>query len=471
MNEKRSGCRVLLVTPPSGLWKNDVQRPWISTQPLGLAYIAAAVRDANFPVEVVDGYSMGLSGEEILARVRAFRPDLIGISVLTPQWPDTEALVDLIKQDNSEIFTVVGGPHITALPNDAAAHPSVDVCVLGEGEETIKDVCRAVAAGGSLDDVSGLVLGTDGEVRATEQRPKNMDLDNVTFPAHDLLPAPEFYNPFPSWGKKGLFSCMISGRGCPYQCCFCDVTAQQGKRYRLRSAENVVDEMTWLNRSFGVTMFSFRDPSMICNRRRLLEICRLIEERGLDIAWTCSARANEVDPEMLAAMKRSGCRLIQYGIEVGNAEMLKTIKNISRERVAKAVRDTREAGISAHGYFLFGFVEETPETIEETISFARELALDSAGFAVMVPFPGTREFENYRKEGLLLTEDWRDYNVMGKPVYRHKHITNEQLAQAPRRAYRRFYLRPGIIMQHARKMSSPRVIYNYMRSARMMLLN
>ncbi len=205
---------------------------------------------------------------------------------------------------------------------------------------------------------------------------------------------------------------------------------------------------------------------MFCNRRRLLEICRLIGERDLDIVWTCNARANEVDPEMLAVMKKAGCSLIQYGIEVGNAEMLKEIKSITKERVARAVSDTRRAGISAHGYFMFGFIEETRETIEETISFSKELALDSAGFAVMVPFPGTREFEHYRREGLLLTEDWRDYDIGSKPVYRHKNVTNEELMRATRRAYRQFYLRPGIIVCHLRRVHSLQSLRTYARSVR-----
>ena len=120
------------------------------------------------------------------------------------------------------------------------------------------------------------------------------------------------------WGKPGNFSCIISGRGCPYNCSFCDVTAQQGKRYRLRSAENIVDELVWLNRDFGVSMFSFRDPSMICNRRRLLEICDLIDQRT---AWISPGPVTPAPTrsilEMLAAMKQAGCRVMQYGIEVG----------------------------------------------------------------------------------------------------------------------------------------------------------
>ena len=468
MNKGNSGCSVLLVTPPKGLWKNDVRPPWVSTQPLGLAYVAAAVRDAGYPVQMMDAYSRGLDGETVRERIKALRPRVVGISSLTPQWPDAEKVADIVKSVDSSIITVVGGPHVTALPEDAASHPSVDIAVTGEGEETMQDICHTLAGEGDLEKVEGIVLGLNGTVKRTAPRTRTTDLDRLSFPAHDLLPEPAFYNPFPPWGAKGNFSCMISGRGCPYNCCFCDVTTQQGRRYRLRSAENVVDEMTWLNREFKVTTFSFRDPSMVCKRSRLLEICGLIKARNLDIAWTCSSRANEVDPEMLAAMKDAGCRLIQYGIEVGNPEMLQTIKKITRERVAETVRDTRRAGISAHGYFLFGFVDEKPENMDETIAFAKELELDSAGFAVMVPFPGTQEFERYRQEGLLITEDWRDYDVLGKPVYTHKYITEEQLAAAPHRAYRQFYLRPRIIALHLRKMTSWKVLRNYLRSARMM---
>jgi len=464
-DQGEGACRVLLATPPDGLWQQEVEKPWNTTQPLGLAYIAASVRAAGFPVEIIDGYSLGLSGEELARRIKAFRPNVLGISSLTPQWPDAAALAFLAKEVDPGIITIAGGPHVTALPEEVAGSPAVDVAVIGEGDLTMPALCRAISARTDLMEVPGIVLGTQSQVRSSPPADPITDLDQLPFPAHDLLPEPSFYNPFPSWGKKGNFSCLISGRGCPYECSFCDVTAQQGKRYRLRSAVNVVDELSWLHSKFGVTMFSFRDPSMICNRRRLMEICRLIGERGLDIAWTCNARADEVDPEMLAAMKQAGCRRMQYGIEVGNAEMLKKIKKTTREAVREAVHQTNQAGILAHGYFIFGFIDETRDTIEETIDFARDLELNSASFAVMVPFPGTAEFERFEKEGLLLTRDWRNYKIMGKPIYSHRNVTSDELYAATRRAYRRFYLRPGIIAQHLRKMTSPWAFREYAHAA------
>lgn len=457
-----------MITPPKGLWKDRVEQPWISTQPLGLAYIASAIRDKGFHVEILDGYSLGLSGQALTRKIKESQPDVVGVSSLTPQWPDVEKLTDIVKAQNHGIVTVVGGPHVTALPKESASHQSVDIAVVGEGEDTMTDICEAAAGGSGFSGVSGVVLGFNGEIERTPPRARNMTLDQVLFPAHDLLPEPALYNPFPVWGAGGNFSCMISGRGCPYDCSFCDVTEQQGKRYRLRSAGNIVDELVWLYDEFGVRTFSFRDPSVVCKRSRLMEMCELIIERGLDMGWTCSSRANEVDLEMLKAMKAAGCRVVQYGIEVGNAELLKEIKKLSKEKVIQAVSDTRKAGLSAHGYFLFGFIEETEETMRETIEFSKQLDLDSAGFAVMVPFPGTQEFEKYRQEGLLLTEDWREYDVMGKPVYRHKHISSEKLTAAPRAAYRSFYMRPGIIARHLRKMTSIKVVRNYLRSSRMM---
>ncbi len=463
-----SNLRVLLLTPPKDLGIGDVKRPWVSTQPLGIAYVAAAVRDAGFEVKVIDAYSLGFSGEKIRTEIEAYQPHLVGISTLTPQWPDTVKMAAIVKSVDEKIINVVGGPHVTALPEQAAATEGIDVGVIGEGEATMQALCRAIAEGSALDAVEGIAFSRVGEVIVTPSRPYITDLDQLSFPAHDLLWEPKLYNPYPSWGKAGNFSCIISGRGCPYNCSFCDVTSQQGKQYRLRSAKNIVDEMIWLNREFGVSMFSFRDPSMVCNRRRLLEICDLIGANGLDIVWNCNARANEVDTEMLMAMKKAGCRVLQYGIETGNPKMLKEIKKITPEKVIAAVDATRRAGIYSHGYFLFGFVDETRETIKDTIEFARRLDLDSAGFAVMVPFPGTQEYEKYKREGLLLTEDWHDYNIMGKPVYRHKHLTNEELRKAPRRAYRRFYLRPRMILRHLKRITSRRVLVSYIKSARLM---
>jgi len=465
--EKRDikDIRALFVTPPRGIWKDEVEKPYNTTQPLGLVYVAAAARAGGAEVEAIDAYSLATSRSDLVSRIETFKPDVLGISVLTPQWADARKVATLAKAVNPDILTVAGGPHSTALPEQVAADPSIDVAVIGEGELAIQDICRALAAGEDLAAVPGLAISPNGEPVRTPSRPHNRDLDALPFPAHDLLPEPTFYNPYPSWGKKGNFSSIISGRGCPYKCCFCDVTSQQGKQYRLRSAGNIVDEMEWLHRDFNVTMFSFRDPSMFCNRRRLMEIHRLIKERHLDVVWTCNGRTNEVDPELLAALYDSGCRRIQFGIEVGNAEMLKDIKNLTKDQVRRAVSETTKAGIAAHGYFMFGFMEETAGTIEETINFALELGLDSASFAMMVPFPGTREYDLYKQEGLLLSEDWRDYDIAGKPVYRHPHLSYEELSAAPRRAYRRFYLRPRVILRHLKRLNSWWVVRNYAHSA------
>ncbi|MHB8859788.1 MAG: B12-binding domain-containing radical SAM protein [Thermoleophilia bacterium] len=462
----RTDCRVLLLTAPKGLWRDAVEKPRESTQPLGIAYIAAAVRQGGYPVEILEAHALGLSGDAIREKIETMRPRIVGISCLTPQWSDVQAALRIARSVDEKIITVVGGPHVTALPEETAADPSVDIAVVGEGEGTIRDICDAVAAGGDLRGVKGIALQIEGEVVRTEPQPKITDLDSLPFPAHDLLPEPAIYNPLPTWGRRGHFSSILSGRGCPYYCSFCDVTAQQGKQYRLRSAENIVDEMAWLNRDFGISMFSFRDPSMVCNRKRLLEICRLIRERQLGVVWNCNSRADEVDLEMLRAMKQAGCYLIKYGIEVGNADMIKSIKRMEKTQVEQAVRDTRQAGISPHGYFMFGFSDETEATMEETAKFSRELDLDSAGFMILVPFPGTREFERYQSEGRLLTKEWREYDYMNKPVYRNANVTSEQIIRAHRRAYRGFYLRPRILALHLRKMASPPVFFNYLRAAR-----
>ena len=462
----KSGNGLLLVTPPKGLWKDAVEKPRESTQPLGIAYIAAAVRQGGHPAEILEAHALGLSGESIREKIESMRPKVVGISCLTPQWSDVQAAARIAKTVNEKIVTVVGGPHVTALPEETAADPSVDIAVIGEGEETIQDICNTVAAGGDLSSVKGIALEIGGNVVRTGPRPKITDLDSLSFPAHDLLPDPATYNPLPTWGRRGHFSSILSGRGCPYYCSFCDVTAQQGKQYRLRSAGNIVDEMEWLNKDYGISMFSFRDPSVVCHRKRLLEICRLIRERGLDIVWNCNSRADEVDLEMLVAMKQAGCYLIKYGIEVGNAEMIKSIKRMEKTQVEQAVSDTRRAGISPHGYFMFGFSDETEATMEETAVFARKLDLDSAGFMILVPFPGTREFERYQSEGRLLTKEWREYDYMNKPVYRNANVTSDQIMRAHRRAYRRFYLRPRILALHLRKMASPQIFFNYLQAAR-----
>lgn len=167
MTDRKLDTNVLLITPPKGLWRDRVVKPWNSTQPLGLAYIAASVRAAGYPVQVIDAYSQGFSGNELRGQIRSFAPRVVGISALTPQWPDAQEVAGIVKEIDRDILIVTGGPHVTALPEEVAGDPNVDVAVIGEGELAMRDICDAIAADTDLGQVAGIVLARNGKPEFT----------------------------------------------------------------------------------------------------------------------------------------------------------------------------------------------------------------------------------------------------------------------------------------------------------------
>lgn len=213
----------------------------------------------------------------------------------------------------------------------------------------------------------------------------------------------------------------------------------------------MVEEIRLLNTKFGVTTLTMRDGTVGTSRRRLLGFCKALLDAGITGEWNCTMKANEIDETVTRVMKEAGCSAVQLGIEVGNPEMLKKIKNLTPEQVQQAARTMSDAGIRVHGYFMFGLPGETEETMRETIRFACKLPLYSAGFGVAVPYPGTRFFEYCEERNLLSTKQWDLYST-NKVVYRHENLTDEQIVKAKRWGFRHFYLRPRTAMRIFRQM-------------------
>ena len=215
---------------------------------------------------------------------------------------------------------------------------------------------------------------------------------------------------------------MVSSRGCPYRCTFClwpDIL--YGHKFRARSAENVVDEIEEAVRVYGHDEIYFDDDTFTIDRQRVMDICRLILERGLEkeVEWIAQCRVDTVDREMLEAMKAANCGYILFGVESGSPEMLKKMKKgITLDKVRDAFELTREVGIKTQAFFLFGMPGETQETIRETIEFAKEINASSTQFAVAIPHPGTALYEECKANGWLTSENWADYTAEDRPSSR-----------------------------------------------------
>jgi len=239
---------------------------------------------------------------------------------------------------------------------------------------------------------------------------------------------------------------MVSSRGCPYHCIYCLwPDTLYGHKFRARSAVNVVDEMEHVVREYGVDEIYFDDDCLTLNKKRVLEMCRLLLEREIEVKWIVQSRVDSVDREMLAAMKEAGCDYILFGVESGSPKMLEIMKKkISLDRVREALKDCRELGIKTQAFFLFGVPGENQETIKETIEFANEIGADSTQFAIAIPHPGTELYQICSEQGWLVYDGWEDFAAENSLIETDE-LTREDVAKARIRAYKRHYFRPKFV--------------------------
>jgi radical SAM superfamily enzyme YgiQ (UPF0313 family) len=463
---KETKLRILLFTTPTGLVKGAVEKPSFGIQPLGVLYLASALNewaDFEYSIKVVDAYTFGHNADDIKNFIKDFKPNIVGVSAVTILIHDAQYICSLAKGISPDILTVIGGPHASTIPTDAAQHKDTDLAVIGEGEIIFLELCRTVLNREKYQSIAGIAYRDNGHIIVNDKKPPIDNLDEIPFPNLSLVPDLEHYNPMPHWGKSGHFSTMITSRGCPYDCSFCSVTADQGQKYRYRSPENIVEEIKDLRKKYTVTEVSFRDGTFTTNKKRVTELCNLMIKEKLNVEWSCNVRANELDPELLRLMKKAGCNFVFYGIEQGNSELLWKHKKLRKEKVREAARWVKEAGMDVQGYFIMGMPEENMTTLQETIDFAKSLPLNSAVFTILSPFPGTKVYDYCESQELLLGYDWDRFDARAGLAWKHPNLTEEQLVRMMKKAYRSFYLRPYILIDRLKHIKSWRDVVNHVR--------
>jgi radical SAM superfamily enzyme YgiQ (UPF0313 family) len=418
---------------------------------LGILMLAAVARRAGYACSVVDAAALDLDEASLLARIEALQPRVLALSSTTLAITHAARLAGRVKERLPGTRVVVGGPHVSAVSRETLERfPAFDVAVVGEGEETFLALLAAFGAGEGLDSVAGIAFRDGDEVRTTGRRAYVKELDTLPFPAWDLLEGfPRSYAP-PVFKTRQLpAASLVTSRGCPNRCIFCDRSVF-GASCHTYSADYVVGMIEELHRDFGVREFAFEDDTFVTFRRRLTEICERLVSRRLPISWSCLGRANHVTPETLALMRRAGCWQISYGIESGSAEILRLIrKETTLDEIRTAVRLSLAAGILTKGFFIVGHPGETRQTLDQTIAFALELPLDDVSVAMLTPFPGT-ELHDRAAEFGSLDPDWGKMSLLNTVFVPHG-LTAADLVRAQTELIRRFYLRPRVVASYARR--------------------
>lgn len=402
--------------------------------PLGLAYIGAALRQAGHEVMLFDCLREGWSGDELKRRLRDWKPDAAGITTTTPEIQGTVE-AGVMARDYAR-WVIVGGPHISLLPEETMAHECFDFAISGEGEFSAAQLLRVLGEGGSFDSIPGLVWRRDGRVISNPPAVAE-DIDTLPFPDRSLIP-PERYE---RADARRPMATMISTRGCPFQCGFCYRPPEQ-RRVRHRSAEAVADEMKLLVTDYGVREIIFCNDMLTINTAQIEALCRAIQQKGLRVRWQGATRVDIVNPSLMKLMRTAGCRQLKFGVESGSQEILDRMrKGITVEQARAAFKGARSAGLKSGAYFILGYVGETPETLEATIRLARELRPDYVMFYPGVPLPGTLFHKEAAAEGLIDPDYWREY-TLGLRNDRLPYLV-PGLEEWLRHAFSRFYRRPS----------------------------
>ncbi len=452
--------RILLINPPS---ENEISAniPLVVekgrgfTPPLGLLYVASYVkRFSSHDVRVIDTLLDNLGQEQIRGYVLSYKPEVVGITALSMTMIDVMETVATIKAVNSETKVVLGGPHPHLFPEETANLPGVDFIVVGEGEVTFLELVQCLEKRKEPLDVKGLVYKKEGKTVFTGERSLNDSLDNLPFPARELVDYKKYYS---SIATRTPITTMMTSRGCPYRCSFCD-RPHLGKRFRARSAKNVVDEMEYCH-EMGINEILFYDDTFTIDRQRVFDICDEISRRKLRLFWDIRSRVNTVDEEMLRKLSEANCKRIHFGVEAGTPKVIRALKKgITLEQVYQAFKSAKKYGISTLAYFMIGNPGETREDIMETINLSIRLNPDYALFSILVPYPGTEIYFDGLRKGIIAEDYWRQFARSPYkgfvPRYWNEFLDSEELERLVVYAYKRFYSRPRYMLKQFIKVKS-----------------
>lgn len=425
-----NSMKITLISPAPDHGLSEMQSPHH-----GLAYIGATLLKNQYNVNVIDAKTLHLKTDEVISQVLREKPDVVGITAMTPDIICANKIAEGIKKDSPKTIIIVGGPHCTALPEKTLQEfPLFNFLIIGEGEITIIELLEALKNGNSASNfkkIEGIAFRENGKNIITQSRLFVSDLESIPFPAWGLFPQVKDYP-------------VYASRGCPFNCVFC--MRVLGSKVRVRQPENIVREIEWLvqqNKKF----FWFSDETFGVKKEWLYNLLDLIIEKGLNkkINWSANSRVNLADYDTYMKMKEAGCVEINFGIESGSNEILSKVhKGFTTDMAKKAIATAKKAGFKTGAFYIIGHPYETHSTIKETINLAAELNTTEAAFGLMVPYPGTKVFElaNKGEAGYLkASENWDEYRKYFGTSLEFRNFSSAELKKYQAKAYINFYIK------------------------------
>ena len=448
---------VLLINPPA----RSISTEPIIVPPLGLLYLAAMLEKESINVAVLDAFALRMSWDKFESELRTLQPDIIGISSMTPVIDVYKKAVQIARKYCK--YIIMGGPHISAYRSKIFIDiPEVDYAIAGEAEYTFISFFENLKQNNfrAISKIPGII----SRDYCSAEIPTVEDVNSLPFPARHLTPFKKYSY---SLSKYEPVFTMMTSRGCPYQCIFCDKTVS-GSKYRPRSPENVTAEIEHLVSNYNAKSIIIYDDLFTIDKKRTIEICKQIINKKLNIEWKCEGRVDRIDDEMLEWMKKAGCSMIAYGVESGNIESLKFLKkSFTPEQIQNAFQLTRKHKIKALAYFILGIPNESYKEALKSIDFAINIKPDYIQFSLLSPTYGTELYKLAQKEAWYSEIDVKD--PLGKDKKRAVLITpewtEEKLQKIIKIAYFKFYFRFSYIFSKLFQIYSSKNFLNNIKQA------
>lgn len=422
---------VILLNLPTGVWYKEKLAYSNSMPPLGILYLASYLQKHDYTVKIIDFAVEGTSIRDFRKILSKARPKIIGMTTYNESWLAQGEICKLIKNELPDAKIIAGGAFASFCYDHVLKESQTDYVLKGEGEYSFLQLCDLVIKNDleiDINKIPGLYRKEKEEIISNPAAIRIRDLDSLPFPNRDLVDLSKYVMPYT----------IATTRGCPGECIFCSSKAFWGKKVIMRSAENVYDEVMYLNNKYNTNIFYITDDTFTASKKRCLDFCQMLKESGKNFTWGCESRADVIDENFLEVLYYAGCRKIQFGLESGDNDILKKLKkDVTIEEIENAVKCAYKFGMHIQLSYIIGHAFDTEETVEKTLAFAQELR-DRYGAKVVcsvnTPFPGTEQYEKREELGISIkTNRWEKF-VLNNPIIKTNHLSTNQL---------RYYLDKG----------------------------
>lgn len=435
--------KVLFVNPPQTASKYKFMG--VIAPPLGIAYMAGVLQENNIDVEILDASAEDMDFKDVEKELLKRKPDLVALTALTPTIGRALETAQVVKETLPDSIVVMGGYHPTFNFIETLEDENVDIVIRGEGEYIMLNLVQALENQSSLHDVKGIVFEDENskEIVVNPEAPLIQDLDELPFPALNLLPMDKYR----LLDMDTHMTTMITTRGCPMQCSFCSSAAMHGKKIRERSIENIVDEIEYLKTNYDIDTIAFMDDTFTLKKRKVMAICDEILKRNIEIMWGCTSRVDTLDEKLLKKMKEAGCITIFIGVESADQQQLDNMcKNTTIAKIENAFKIAHKLKIRTIASVALGMPGDTKEIMNKTVKFVHKLKPNYAIYSLATPYPGTRFYKEAFEKNLIKIKDWSKYTLI-TPILETIDCSLNDMRKIQAKAFMKFYLRPHYIIR------------------------